>query len=344
MRNPFCSTELPVTAPFCDREKEMRELTSHARNKANVVLYAPRGYGKTSLVKRTQSQLAGEVITIYINFFGVDSVERVAQRLATSLYSIYKKDLSLLQEASRTLPSWKSSITVKPDPESGFVITAEPATRARGIDLLDETLTQFGEFTGKNKKGFHVAFDEFQEITQLPDSLRIEGAMRAHIQSHSNVSYFFIGSRRRLLMDIFNTGKRAFYKSAINYQLPPLPKKEAAEFIMERFLAVGKTCPEEMASRIFDLVNGYPCYIHKIPYAICEIVEGDVIGPDDLAKGVKHVHEDEKPFYESYLQALTKLTALDHIEKDNGTFRVVDPVFALWLQYMGSVEVENLEN
>ncbi|HEY3275164.1 MAG TPA: ATP-binding protein [Syntrophorhabdaceae bacterium] len=382
MRNPFYSTELPVTAPFCDREKEMGELTSHALNRANVVLYSPRRYGKTSLVKRVQSKLAGEkVVTTYIDFFGIDSVEGVAQRLAMSLYSIYKKDMSLLQKASRILSSWKPSFTVKPDPESGFVITAEPATRARGIDLLDETLTQFGEFTAKNENGFHVAFDEFQEITQLPDSLKIEGVMRSHIQSHSNVSYFFIGSRRRLLVDIFNTSKRAFYKSAINYQLPPLPKKAAVEFIVERFLAAGKSCPEEIAGSVFDLVGGYPYYIQKIPYAIYEIAEEDVIRPDDLAKGVQQVHEDEKPVYESYLQALApaqirllaaiakepaaspysmeymgrhnlgsiggiqgalaKLTALDYIEKDEGTFRVVDPVFALWLKFAGSVEIEN---
>ncbi|HOD72443.1 MAG TPA: hypothetical protein PKO27_15560 [Deltaproteobacteria bacterium] len=65
MRNPFCATELPVTAPFCDREKESEELESHAVNRANVVLYSPRRYGKTSLVKRVQARLAGKgTITI----------------------------------------------------------------------------------------------------------------------------------------------------------------------------------------------------------------------------------------------------------------------------------------
>jgi len=56
------------------------------------------------------------------------------------------------------------------------------------------------------------------------------------------VSYFFVGSRRRILLDIFNEEKRPFYKSAINYALGPLPKKEALAFIIERFSAAGKTC------------------------------------------------------------------------------------------------------
>ena len=54
IRNPFSLKEIPIDGPFCDRKNEMKELSSHARNYANVVLYFPRRYGKTSLVKRIQ--------------------------------------------------------------------------------------------------------------------------------------------------------------------------------------------------------------------------------------------------------------------------------------------------
>ncbi|MBP7526912.1 MAG: ATP-binding protein [Syntrophorhabdaceae bacterium] len=382
MRNPFYSTELPLTAPFCDREKELKELTSHAVNRANVVLYSPRRYGKTSLVKRVQAKLAQEgAIAVYVDFFGVDSVETMAQRLATVLYSHYSKDMSLLRKVALALSSWRPVIRVSPDADTGFMITAEPTVRTNGMDLLHETLSQFGKFTQDHKKGFHVVFDEFQEIIQLPDSLKIEGVMRSHVQGHSNVSYFFVGSRRRLLMDIFNGSKRAFYKSAINYPLPPLPKEEAITFIVERFLAGGKKCPEEMAEQIFDLVGGYPYYVQKIPYAIHEVAEGDVITHNDLTRGLEQVHEDEKPVYESYLQAISpvqirllgaiaddptaspysmeymgkhhlgsvggvqgalgKLVGLDYIERDaRGTYRVVDPVFTLWLRRSAGVMIE----
>ncbi|NLT21677.1 MAG: ATP-binding protein [Syntrophorhabdus sp.] len=384
MRNPFYATELPVTAPFCDREKELKELESHAVNRADVVLYSPRRYGKTSLVRRVQSRLTGKgAITIYIDFFGVDSVETAAQKLAGALYSHYAREMSLLTKVSRVLSSWRPVITVRPDPDPGFIITAEPLVRSRGTDLLEETLSQFGKFTEGHEEGFHVVFDEFQEITQLPDSLKIEGAMRSHIQGHSNVSYFFVGSRRRILMDIFNLSKRPFYKSAINYELGPLPKAEAVQFVMERFRTDGKTCPEDIAARIYDLVGGYPYYIQKIPYAIRELTEGGTITREDLAKGIEEVHGEQKPVYESYLQtiapmqirlltaiakeptaspysteymtrhnlgsiggvqgALGKLTGLDYIEKDaQGTFRIVDPLFSLWLNRLSGVVVSDV--
>ena len=384
MRNPFYSTELPVTAPFCDRQKELRELTSHAVNRANVVLYSPRRYGKTSLVKRVQAGMADKgVIPVYIDFFGVDSVETVSQKLANALYSHYSKDMSLLQKAARTLSSWKPVITVKPDPESGFSISVEPTVRIKGINLLDKTLFEFGKFAEQNKKGFHVVFDEFQEITQLPDSLKIEGTMRSHIQGHSNVSYFFVGSRRRVLMDIFNGSKRPFYKSSINYNLPPLPKEEAVRFIVDRFDTTGMTCPDEIAVRIYDLVTGYPYYIQRIPYSIYEVADDRLITHQDLSRGLMQVYEDEKPVYESYLRAVSpvqirllgaiakeptvspysteymarhnlgsiggvqgalgKLVSLDYIEKDpKDAYRVVDPVFALWLQRSAAITIKDI--
>ena len=60
MGNPFYLQELPDDAPFCDRETELRELISYAQAKANLVIYSPRRFGKTSLVRRVQKALAAE--------------------------------------------------------------------------------------------------------------------------------------------------------------------------------------------------------------------------------------------------------------------------------------------
>lgn len=382
MKNPFYLTELSETAPFCDREKELRELTSHAVNSANVVLYSPRRYGKTSLARRVQAELAHDgTIPVYIDFFGVDSVETVCQKIVTALYSHYSKDMAVLRKVARVLSSWRPQITVKPDPETGFTISAEPTIRTGGLDLLEETLSQFGGFARVQKKGFHIIFDEFQEITQLPDSLKIEGVLRSHIQRHTNVSYFFVGSRRRLLIDMFNADRRPFYKSAINYPLAPLPREEAEAFIVDRFAAGKKKCPRKVAAEIYGLVAGYPYYIQRIPYSIYEVTEGKDVRRQDLSAGVTQVYDQEKPAYESYLRAiapvqirlvtalaqdptvspysieymarhglgsiggvqgaLNKLLTLDYIEKDNnGAYRVVDPVFALWLKRSTGVTIE----
>ncbi|MBW2568924.1 MAG: hypothetical protein JRD93_13670 [Deltaproteobacteria bacterium] len=98
--NPFYLKEIPVDAPFCDREKELADLISYAKSNTNVVLFSPRRYGKTSLIKRVQSNLKSYgTLTAYCDLFGVTSVEEIAGRIAKSIYTITQKNESLFQKA-----------------------------------------------------------------------------------------------------------------------------------------------------------------------------------------------------------------------------------------------------
>jgi AAA+ ATPase superfamily predicted ATPase len=363
---------LPLTAPFCDRKKETKELLSHARNRANVVLFSPRRYGKTSLVKRIQAELPrGGITALYVDFFGVYSLEDIASRLASRLYSFCYKDENFLKKAMRFLSSWRP--VIRPDPEYGMSITAEPAGKRRGFELLEDVLAGFGKFMETGKKGFHVVIDEFQEIAELRESLQIEGIMRSHIQTHKNASYFFVGSRRRILSEIFNERKRPFYRSAVNYPLGPLPLDESTTFIVEQFKRGGKTCPADIAGKIAKRVGGYPYYIQRVPYSIYE-VSGKHVTEEDYSKGFIKAVSEERSLYEAMLQilapqqikllsalseeptdkpysteymnrynlgsiggvqgAIKRLIDLDYIEKKNEMLYVVDTVFGLWIRHL----------
>ncbi len=75
--------------------------------------------------------------------------------------------------------------------------------------MLNNVLGLLGRFSGNRK--LMVVFDEFQEIAEYKQ----EGfgkRLRAIIQKHENVSYFFCGSRRHILTEIFTNRNRAFYK------------------------------------------------------------------------------------------------------------------------------------
>ena len=378
IRNPFSLKEISIEEPFCDRKTEIKELTSHALNYANIVLYSPRRYGKTSLVKRVQKATEEHgIITIYADFFGVSNIETVASKFATYLYSYCHHDENLFKKAIRLMSIWRP--VIKPDPEMGVIITAEPTTQMSGLKLLEETFSLFGKFIKEHPPGFHIVLDEFQEITDLHESKQIEGILRSQIQTHTNVSYFFVGSRRRILLDIFNEEKRPFYKSAINYALGPLPKKEALAFIVDRFSAAGKTCSSQIASRVYDKVQGYPYYLQRIPYSMHEI-SGKILKSEDYERALGEVLQEGKPFFEAKLErlypvwkqllyalarepvtsplsttylrrhnlsspgsvqpALKNLIALDYVEKreENGRYHIVDPIFDLHLKQSVAVK------
>ena len=92
MKNPFHLKALPLSVPFCDREKEMSDLLRYADNSTNVVLASPRRYGKTSLIKRVQDKLAKKgTLPIYIDYFGISSIDEFSARFAGVLRPSYPR-------------------------------------------------------------------------------------------------------------------------------------------------------------------------------------------------------------------------------------------------------------
>ena len=230
-------------------------------------------------------------------------------------------------------------------------------------------LREVGEFLKKTKRPANIVLDEFQEIVELKNS-NIEGILRAHIQAHP-ASYFFVGSRRRVLLEMFNLKRRPFFQSAINVELDALPHDELVAFISERFAAGNKNCPLCLAGKIADLVSNHPFYTQKLCYFVFD--EADkTITKEDIKHAFKGVLESENFYFEKSLQvlapqqiallkaiakeptdsllsnrfmqkhglksvggvqgAMKRLQALDYIEKNpKQVWRVVDPIFSIWL-------------
>ncbi|MBI5327042.1 MAG: ATP-binding protein [Deltaproteobacteria bacterium] len=376
MRNPFYFRTLPIDAAFCDREKELEELISHANNRANVTLISPRRYGKTSLVRRVQHALSNQgSATLYADFFGVTSGEEVAAKLASEVYRITHKQESLYDKAIRFFSLLRP--VVRPDQESGYSITVEISKGKTGIELIEDAMTGLGKFAAGKNALCHIVFDEFQEIVELKDAYAIEGVMRSHIQNHSNASYFFVGSRRRILSDMFNDRKRPFYKSAVNYHLSPLPMDDLISFLIERFKSQGKSCSREISQKIYDLTMGYPYYAQKLAYHTFELTDTQA-ADKELHGAFLRLIEEEKPLFEAIIQglgirqislltalakeptqtpfavdymtrhnlgsvgavqgAVKKLERLDYIERIDAVYRVVDPILAVWLKKREVIE------
>jgi len=371
MTNPFYLQELPLDAPFCNRVEELKELQSYAEAKANVVLFSPRRYGKTSLVKRVQKSLSDQgAVTIFVDLFGVASVEDVAARLAKAVFLVTHQKEPYWKTALRTIRSFRP--VLKPDAASGMSLSVEASSAEKGgLELLEETLTSLGEFVGAADTLVHVALDEFQEIVVLKEALQIEGAMRTYVHQ-SRASYFFIGSRRRVLLGIFNERQRPFFGSAINYPLKPLPPEELAQFIAGQFRENNKECSQGIARQVASLVEYHPYYAQKLSFFVYEL--SDAVSEETINRGTERLLMSEKPVFEAIIQGLSphqrlilqalardptqkllanayihkhrlgsvggvqhsarKLEELDLIERNetSGYWRLVDPIFALWMK------------
>lgn len=371
MINPF-TLGIVTGNDFCNRSQEKRELASRAMNSQNVVLCAKRLIGKSSLVKQVLKEVAQQgLLTVYTNIFSISSEKEFISKLAAAIATgIYKRASDHRSWGERFAHLFsKIRIGVETSPQ-GVEFTAGFDKTMEFTLLLEDLMIGLYRYVEEHGLRAVIAIDEFQEITELPTPKKIEGTLRQYMQEYRNISYIYVGSRRRALLEMFTDKKRPFYKSAFTHTLEEISKAEFAPYISAKFTRSGKQCPLEVAHKIYEAVSGYSYYVQKLSSLCWDLTETKCSGetvkkayaallameaPSDfegivggLSLGQKAVlkaiakEPTSSPFARDYLaahslsqgsvqRAIEALTLRDLIEKKNGVYRLTDPVMGEWL-------------
>jgi len=86
-KNPFRYGALAFDEAFTDRERELRELKSDIRNGQDVVVFAPRRYGKSSLVLKALQDLRRQgVLSAQVDLMTAPTKEKLAEKLAKAIH------------------------------------------------------------------------------------------------------------------------------------------------------------------------------------------------------------------------------------------------------------------
>ncbi len=366
--NPFSKKILPPQALICDRREELKDVLRYAENQQNLVLFSPRRYGKTSLILRAQRELKAQgFLTIYADLFSVDSLDDLAATLAKAVYKGIHSQESLLDKGKRWISALTSFRPVIQPTETGLELSVTRASHFSGKDLLEQVLEDMGNLISKKQTPVHIALDEFQEISRIKD--RTEEIMRSYIQTHQ-ASYCFIGSRRSMLLQMFNQQKRPFFQSAFNYPLPALPQKEMVTYLQTILREHGRECSEASAAKIADVSQGYAYYLQLLGY-FCFERSSSKITDEIIAQAFDLILESEAFYYQASIESLSTtalklikalakqptrqilsasylsklglsassatyarkhLEKMDLIEEKNGSIQLVDPFMAAYLQ------------
>lgn len=372
-QNPFTIQLVQTPKDFCNRTKEMSDLRTFAHNGENVVLFSPRRFGKSSLVMMVQKTLQKEgMLTAYIDLFPIASKKDLIQRLAHGFIKGIGKGIQSQSWLNKVKGLFKHIKPVMSVGEEGFNLSLEWNPKSEMPILLEDLLTGMNAYVEKNGLRASIALDEFQEITELEESKEIEGILRSNIQTQRKISYYFIGSRRRILSDMFNNKNRPFYKSAFNYPLSKISREEFVPFIQKQFRGTNKNCPEKIAGLLYEKADGYPYYVQKLAYLLWEastaeaeaseaqlekssqdllrlekadfeaLWSGLSLGQRSLLKTLA-LEPTRSPYSKDYLEkqglslggtqkAMKALLSKDLIEEGEKGFQLVDTVMAAWLK------------
>ena len=117
--NPFTFGNLAQDEAFTDRKAEIAALAADMRNGQDVVVLAPRRYGKTSLVLRAaQEVLADDVLVAYCDLMRTPTKVRLAAALAKTIVDdLLSPVQGLLERAGAVVRGLRVRPTVELDPQ-----------------------------------------------------------------------------------------------------------------------------------------------------------------------------------------------------------------------------------
>jgi hypothetical protein len=271
-RNPFPYGGLALDEAFANREREVHELKVDALNGQDVVVFAPRRYGKSSLVwKAMQELLAADVAVAYVNLMTAPTKEKLAEKLASAIHEQIASPAERVRDrALAPFRNLRISPRITVDPNDGalsfsFGIDHEPGD----IDATLERLLELpAELAAEHDRRVALIFDEFQEVESIDRSL--PKLMRTIFEQQPEVSRIYLGSKRHLMERLFNDENEPFWRSAKKVELDVIEPQRFSAFIVERFRQTRKRLPADLAEAVLARTGGHPYATQELCYFLWE--------------------------------------------------------------------------
>jgi AAA+ ATPase superfamily predicted ATPase len=270
--NPFTFGDLALDEAFTDREEELGELISDMRNGQNVLVYAPRRYGKSSLVMRAAQEAQRRRVLIgYCDLMRTPTKEKFAAALAKTIYAdIASPAGHALERAANLFRGLRVVPTMEVDPADGSLrFSFQSARRRSDIDDTIERLLELpAELAVERKRRAVLIFDEFQEVLTLDK--HFPNLMRSVFQAQPEVGHVYLGSRRHVLERIFSDRNEPFWRSAKRMEIGMIPPIKFAPFIRARFEEAQRRISDEALARLLAASHGHPYATQELAYFVWE--------------------------------------------------------------------------
>ena len=369
MKAPFQYGTLASKENFVNRVEERAQLKTYLSSHINVMLVSPRRWGKSSLVKVAMEELQAEdknVRVCFIDAFSIGSEAEFYRTFASRVIECASSKLERrIQDAKKFLTGVVPQLVIKDDVTDfmAFDLKFTPGERDK-MDILQlpETLAQ------SKKQHIIVCIDEFQQLANLPEYKNLEGKMRSVWQRQENVSYCLYGSKRHMMLDIFNNSNSPFYRFGQMLFLEKIAKAEWTPFIIKAFEKSGKHISECFAEQICEIVDCHPWYLQQLCYFIWNVTQEEVT-EETFKYGLEQLINTNSPMFQSDTETLppsqiemlravkdgvvqlssAKIKNLYHLGNPNtisknknvlankdiielrkGRFEFVDPIYKLW--------------
>ncbi|HRH69668.1 MAG TPA: ATP-binding protein [Flavobacteriales bacterium] len=314
---------------FIDRENHRERLRTNFRSGLNTVLISPRRWGKSSLVRQVALDMAREkdVRFAFVDLFHVRSEQEFLERTTEAVIKALGKTMEdRIADLKKFVRGVVPQIGLGVDPQSEFTLKFNWPDAERNIqDLLD-----LPERMAKAKKvRLVLCIDEFQNIAHLPDPMGFQKVLRASWQHHKAVCHVIYGSKRHMMMDLFNKQSMPFYRFGDVLFLDKIKRTDWVRFIKARFASRKKAIAPEVCELIAERMQdhsyhvqllGHVAFLHSgrtCTRAVVEMALDDLLNQHDALyhRLVDDLTTPQLNYLRALLNGVERFTTMDTIRR-----------------------------
>lgn len=349
---------------FCNRVQETNLLVENIKNGKHTLLIATRRYGKSSLALHALK--ISQLPYAEVDFYMATSEKVVEDYILNGVVDLIGKSLGSLDKLLVSIKKYVKNLKPKIDISASLFkleltseVNSDPATNVK------ESLMLLEKLLAEKQQHAVLLFDEFQMVGVIARGAGIEAAIRHVAQKTKFLTIIFSGSNRKLLQTMFEDEARPLYKLCWKMSLDKITALHYQKHLDHvAKLTWKKELPHAVFDKIIFYTDRHPFYMNKLcdrVWAYCKKIPtvtdvdqawSDILNEDksDAIKEISLLSLTQKNALQkiatdpsaqltskntlmelqmtssSVISALDGLEEKDVIEKNSGSYYIINPV------------------
>jgi hypothetical protein len=283
---------------ICNLEAESKELLKRLQQGKNTILYAPRNYGKTSLIKNRILPQFGKLpkksFPFFCDLMGVSDMQSIANRLSKALaqqMAISTPVGDIFEKTKMILTSLRPEVSV--DPVSGLPQFSLQIQHMKPNTSIEEIFNALQRLA----KTYRVAvvLDEFQDIAEVPEA---QAVFRKIFQELRGVPIILMGSKQHLLSQLFAPPQAPLANFGMDLEIPPIEYDTYYRYMRERFAIHGFKINLPESTYLQNLMWRIPEPINMLCYHLLAQTKSKTITRERIHQGLKHCLDQRQSRFE----------------------------------------------
>lgn len=294
---------------ICNMHAEVEAIMGLVNKCRNVVLYGPRNYGKTSLIKNIIipqfKKAVPHSFVFFLDLFDIRDIEHLCQLLHKELELSFAASFpaqSLMKKTKEFLQSLQPQISLDS-------LTAQPSLSLSSIRADRKPLELDDIFklilTISKRHPTLIVLDEFQAITRIP---KLDATFRTLFQQLLDIPIIIMGSQKHMLIELFSKPTAPLANFGAHVEINPIDYEDYHAYIQERFNPI--ILSTEVTTYIQDRMNRIPESINILSdHVLIKSQEDHLLAVNDCSYINLVIHqlvENKRSFFEGLLISLSK--------------------------------------